>query len=99
MTTRDVVPIYDKSRVLRLVIFWRYFHGKGIPTEEFPESLRILSENAAYVALIDEGAVIVTTGIGSWRGGYLINPPNVEGCSSFSSRKIMSGVYFVKQHS
>lgn len=49
----------------------RYFGGE-VPSELMSPKLRALSIDAAYVAVSEDGIVLVTDGIGSWRGGYLI---------------------------
>ena len=71
--------------------------GREVPVAKLPPAIRRLSTRAGYVALTNEGVVLAMDGLGGWRGGYMITPPD----SSFvppQSRQITEGVfYFVDQ--
>jgi hypothetical protein len=68
--------------------------GREVPPAKLPPALRRLSARAAYVAITGDGVVLAMDGLGGWRGGYMITPPD----SSFvppQSRQITEGVFYV----
>lgn len=70
--------------------------GIEVPELELPHAIKELSKHAAYVSVLDEGVFLLMTGLGNWRGGYLITPPGQnEVPSHYSPRKIKDGFYFL----
>lgn len=70
-----------------------YFGGK-VPSELMPPKLRELSVRAAYVSASGEGVVVVTDGMGGWRGGYMITPTESTYVPE-GGRQITDGVFYV----
>ena len=71
----------------------RWFGGE-VPAEDVPTVIQRFIPAAAYVTADEHGVVIVTDGLGGWRGGYMITPPG----SAFvprRSRRIADGFYYV----
>lgn len=71
----------------------RWF-GTEVPQESLSPGLRAIAAKAAYVAVNEQGIVIVTDGFGGWRGGYLILPTGSTHVPPFS-RRIDNGIYYV----
>jgi hypothetical protein len=72
---------------------WRWFGGE-VPPADVPPNIRRIAARAAYVTASDNGVVLVTDGLGSWRGGYMITPLG----STFvppQSRRITEGFFYV----
>lgn len=71
----------------------RWF-GAEVPAAEVPLVIRQFIPGASYVTVDEHGLVLVTDGMGAWRGGYMILPP----CSDFippKSRRIADGFFYV----
>ncbi len=89
---RDAADLLVQRSSLREYPF-RWFGGE-VPPAEIPEPIQNFIPQATYVTANDQGVVIVTDGMGSWRGGYMILPTK----SSFipeKSRYISAGFYYV----
>ena len=71
----------------------RWF-GKEVPPEEVPDAIRRFIPNAAYVTVDEHGVVIVTDGLGGWRGGYMITPVGSDYLPK-QSRQIAEGFFYV----
>lgn len=71
----------------------RWFGGE-IPAHEVPPVIHGFIPGAAYVTVDEHGIVMVTDGLGGWRGGYMITPPGSDFVPK-NSRRITDGFYYV----
>ena len=71
----------------------RWFGGE-VPAHEVPPVIHRFIPGAAYVTVDEHGIVMVTDGLGAWRGGYMITPPGSDFVPP-NSRRITDGFYYV----
>jgi hypothetical protein len=69
------------------------YFGRIVPLDQIPIQLRKLSGDR-ICARTEDGIVVRTDGMGSWRGGYLFTPPNHE-TSRPDAQAIMPGVSYI----
>ena len=71
----------------------RWFGGE-VPDHEVPSAIRNFIPGAAYVTVDMHCVVMVTDGLGGWRGGYMITPTGSDFIPK-NSRRIANGFYYV----
>lgn len=71
----------------------RYFGGE-VPAHEIPPVIHQFIPNTSYVTVDEQGVVLVTDGMGGWRGGYMITPPG-SNLVPQKSRPIADGFFYV----
>lgn len=68
--------------------------GREVPPKDVPPAIRDFIPSAVRIAVNDHGVVLVTDGMGSWRGGYMIMPEGLNSAPK-NSRFITDGFYYV----
>jgi hypothetical protein len=69
------------------------YFGQIVPLDQVPNHLRKLAGGSRCVRTQD-GIVLLTDGLGNWRGGYLFTPPYKE-TSRPNAQAVMPGVYYL----